>query len=74
MTPFDLQKAKLGAPVCTRDGNEVLRLTFLNEGDYPILAVVQFKDEYGVYKYGSRYTNDGVYIKGIETVYDLMMK
>lgn len=74
MTKFDLQKAKLGAPVCTRDGNEVLRLTFLDEGDHPILAVVQFKDEYGVYKYGNRYTNDGVYIKGVETGYDLMMK
>jgi len=74
MTPFDVEKAKLGAPVCTRDGNEVLRLTFLDEGEHPILAVVQFKNEYGVYKYGSRYTNDGVYIKGVETGYDLMMK
>ena len=45
----------------------VLRLTFLDEGEHPILAVEFKKNEYGVYKYGSRYTNDrGGYIKGVE--------
>ena len=70
MTPFDIEKAKLGAPVCTRDGHEVLRLTFLDEGDYPILAVISN----GVCNYGSRYTNDGVYVIGKESGCDLKIK
>lgn len=74
MTPFDLEKAKLGAPVCTRDGHDVVGVEFLEKGSYRIDATVKFYDEYGPYFFKYRYLSDGSYIKGIETVYDLMMK
>lgn len=74
MTPFDLEKAKLGAPLCTRDGHEVVGVEFLKHAHYPIDATVKFYDEFGAYYFKYRYLEDGSYIKGIETVYDLMIK
>lgn len=39
MKPFDLEKAKAGKPVCTRDGRRVEIISFKNPNDnYPILA------------------------------------
>ena len=74
MTIFDLQKAKDGSPLCTRDGHEVVGVEFLEQGTYCIDATVKFYDEYGAYYFKYRYLADGSYIKGVETVYDLMMK
>lgn len=39
MKPFNLEEAKAGKPVCTRDGRRVEILSFDNQClDYPILA------------------------------------
>jgi hypothetical protein len=34
--PFDLEAAKNGAPVCTRDGRDVRIVCFDTKGTYPI--------------------------------------
>lgn len=42
MKKFDLEKAKAGAPVCTRDGRPVRILCYdLKGGDYPIVACAE---------------------------------
>lgn len=41
MKPFNLEEAKAGKPVCTRDGRTVEIISFGNpNSDYPILARV----------------------------------
>lgn len=41
MKPFNLEEAKAGKPVCTRDGRRVEIISFENPSDnYPILAKV----------------------------------
>ena len=49
LKPFDLQKAKLGKPVCTRDGRKARiicfdRRLFYKNVSYPILALVECSD------------------------------
>lgn len=49
MKPFDLQKAKAGKPVCTRDGRKARiicfdRRLFYKNVSYPILALVECSD------------------------------
>lgn len=39
LKPFDLQKAKEGKPVCTRDGRKVRIVCFDAKGCYPIIAL-----------------------------------
>lgn len=39
--PFDLEAAKAGKPVCTRDGKKVRIVCFDKVGAYPIIALVQ---------------------------------
>lgn len=48
MKPFDLEEAKAGKPVCTRDGRKVEIISFEHPiKGYPILAKVFFcKDDY----------------------------
>lgn len=48
MKPFNLEEAKAGKPVCTRDGRKVKIISFENPNSaYPILAKVFFgKDDY----------------------------
>lgn len=41
MKTFDLEKAKAGAKVCTRDGKEARIICFDMAGDYPIVALVK---------------------------------
>ena len=43
MKPFNLEQAKAGAPVCTRDGQPVRIVCYDLKGykDYPILALVE---------------------------------
>lgn len=40
MKPFDLEKAKAGAPVQTRDGRPARIVSFDNSKPYPILAII----------------------------------
>lgn len=74
IVPFDIEKAKQGAKVVTRDGHDVRILCYDRHSDiYPIVAVVQIED--------SRedeiisYTNDGKYFNDDdETGDDLFIK
>ena len=74
IVPFDIEKAKQGAKIVTRDGHDVRILCYDRHSDiYPIVAIVQSKD--------SRedeiisYTTDGKYFNDDdETGDDLFIK
>lgn len=61
MKEFDLEKAKAGHPVCTRDGHEARILCFDREGHHSIVALVKDNDNESIYSYDDmgRYSNDG---------------
>lgn len=73
MIPFNLEEAKKGRPVCTRDGRKARIICFDRKGfeHIPILALIEIngKEEY-FYTYG----NNGIWAKnGQETVNDLFL-
>lgn len=70
MKPFNLEEAKAGKPVCTRDGRRVEILSFENP-NYPILAKIFFdKDDYEEFTF----TESGTFlVAGKESEVDLMM-
>ena len=73
MKPFNLEEAKAGKPVCTRDGRRVEIISFenLSNNNYPILAKVFFdKNDYEEFTF-TESGNLFVAIKGSEA--DLMM-
>ena len=41
LKPFDIQKAREGKPVCTRDGRKARIIYFDAKGDYPIVALIE---------------------------------
>lgn len=61
MKEFDLEKAKAGHPVCTRDGHEARILCFDRIGHYPIVALVKDAGNETIFSYNNmgRYSNDG---------------
>lgn len=61
MKEFDLEKAKAGHPVCTRDGQEARILCFDREGQFPIVALVKDAGNETIFSYNNmgRYSNDG---------------
>ena len=70
LKPFDIQKAREGKPVCTRDGRKVRILCFDRQyEDYNILALVLCGNREFVYNYflNGRWSKEG------ETNEDLMM-
>lgn len=72
MKPFNLEEAKAGKPVCTRDGRRVEIVSFENPNNsYPILAKVFFgKDDYEEFTF----TESGTFfVAGKESEADLMM-
>lgn len=71
MKEFDLEKAKAGHPVCTRDGHEARILCFDREGHHSIVALVKDGDNETIFSYDDmgRYSNDGR-----ECMCDLFMK
>ena len=71
MKPFNLEKAKQGAEVVTRDGRNVQILTFSRRNnDYPIVALIDCGKEDAI----QMYTIDGYYNKSkAESRFDLMM-
>lgn len=72
MKPFDLEKAKAGKPVCTRDGKPVRILCYdrVSTENYCIVALIKISDNYEDIK---SYTTDGHYYGGKEHDNDLMM-
>ena len=59
LKPFDIQKAREGKPVCTRDGRKarVLCYDFKQNEEYPILVAVENKDGK---ECALLYSNDGI--------------
>ena len=70
LKPFDLNAAKLGKPVCTRDGRKARIICWDKIGNFPIVALVMGENnkEYVFYYNGNGRDNDA-----IEKDYDLMM-
>lgn len=60
LKPFDLEAAKAGKPVCSRDGRKVKILEF-DSGfrNYPIIALIEPRDTGGEPEL-VRYSNDGI--------------
>jgi hypothetical protein len=69
MKPFDLEKAKNGHPVCTRDGRDARIICFDKKGDRPILALVDDEIEYLF-----SYNGDGFYFDCVSSRHDLLMR
>jgi len=72
MKKFDLELAKQGHPVCTRDGREARIICFDAKGEQPIVSLINnFPSEYT-----QRNTNNGNYFSDDcgEHGSDLMMK
>lgn len=52
MKPFDLEEAKAGKPVCTRDGRKARIICFdLNNKNFPIVAIINCDTEENAYQY-----------------------
>lgn len=70
---FDIEAAKEGKPVCTRDGRKARIICFDAKGDFPIVALVETNNIEEVYQY----TNNGLFFhlesNDLEIVNDLMM-
>lgn len=69
MKPFDIELAKAGYPVCTRDGRSVRILCFDRAFKYPIVALISE----GVSETIWIYSNKGESSIGGYSSFDLMM-
>lgn len=71
LKPFDLEAAKAGKPVCTRDGRSVRIICFNREYiGFPIIALIKNGDTEGVYQFDDKGRSN---IDDEERGYDLMM-
>ena len=79
LKPFDLEAARNGKSVCTRDGHKVRIICFDHNpknDNYPILALIQYEnDKGGIYEEVNSYTNEGKhsYFGSYKNDKDLMM-
>lgn len=70
MKPFNIELAKAGHPVCTRDGHKVRIVCFdKKDADYPIIVLIDYDNCEAHYTY----TLDGKYMKTEESEKDLFM-
>lgn len=73
LKPFDIQKAREGKPVCTRDGRKARIICFDRRGDkYPIVALLEGCNEEHS-EVAVTFTNEGLYEIGEKKSNDLMM-
>lgn len=71
LRPFDLEAAKAGKPVCTRDGRRARIICWDKKGNYPIVALIQDNENSEHIEY---YTENGIFSNGgNEKNRDLMM-
>ena len=71
LKPFDLEAAKAGKPVCTRDGRKARIVCFNRESiGFPIIALIKNGDTEGVYQFDDKGRSN---IDDEERSYDLMM-
>ena len=76
LKPFDIQKAREGKPVCTRDGRKARIICFDKKGGSPVIALVEtFVKEYDCIREDSfYYTVEGRAVgQNTESKDDLMM-
>ena len=74
LKPFDLQKAREGKPVCTRDGHKARIICFDRKDIKPIVALVTFINGTSVIEKAFYYFEDGYHLsKNDNNIYDLMM-
>ena len=70
LKPFDLQKAKEGKPVCTRDGRKARIICFDKRGEQPIVSLIEKNEEESI----DTFFNNGHSVsKTNEVAGDLMM-
>ena len=73
MKPFNLDEAKAGKPICTRDGKPARIISYDCKGNYPIVVLVTGRfSELGVMEMPFLYTLDGKPFSH-NTNYDLFM-
>ena len=73
LKPFDLEAAKAGKPVCTRDGRKARIICFDRRGDkFPIVALLDGCNEEHS-EVAETFTNEGLYEIGEKSSNDLMM-
>lgn len=70
LKPFNLEAAKAGKPVCTRDGRKARIICFDRKTNYPIIALIE--DENGKESIENYFSNGRTLIKA-ECCVDLMM-
>ena len=70
LKPFDIQKAKAGKPVCTRDGRKARIICFDRKDDFPIIALIESANCGEILQC---YLNDGKCCHNETLDYDLMM-
>ena len=68
--PFDLEKAKAGAEVVTRDGTPVRIICYDAAGSHPIVALINYGDN----DIACMYNENGSFSLGEECNGDLMIK
>ena len=72
LKPFDIQKAREGKPVCTRDGKKARILCYdLKGAEYPIVVAVETRDRFAESIFG--YDKNGRFDHDTENNNDLMM-
>lgn len=70
MKPFNLEEAKAGKPVCTKDGRPVRIIEFdMKDKEFPIVAIIPHGNKEGV----ETFTIQGSYYTQKEDQRDLMM-
>ena len=51
LKPFNLEQARAGKPICTRDGRKAIFLTTLSNKNFPVAAIVSCGQEENIYQY-----------------------
>ena len=73
LKPFDIQKAREGKPVCTRDGRKARIICFDAKDTQPIIGLYEKNIDGIVREYLCSYHTDGRMYDDQNTGYDLMM-
>ena len=61
LKPFDLEAAKLGASVCTRNGNTVRLICFDKLGTFPLVGLIKINTSECAVEQVACFSKDGRY-------------
>lgn len=74
MTPFDIDKAKAGHPVCTREGLPVKLICFDTKGtNFPLVGLISENVDDSIKESIATFTKEGKYNACNNAAYDLFM-